>query len=142
METGRVEGGSKKLPKPNNVITIPCDFESTEFYKKWCNMLRPFVSLTNKEVDVVANFLYQRYKLSKLISDPQILDTMVMSEDIKIKVMEGSNITKQHFYVIMSNLRKNNVIVGNVLNSKLIPNRRDDSGIFQLIFLFKNNSSS
>lgn len=105
-------------------------------------MLRPFINLTNKEIDVVASFLHQRYELSKSITDPTILDTMVMSNDTKLRVIEECKITQQHFYVIMSNFRKNKVIVGNVLNPKLIPNiREDDNGVFQLLILFKNNAA-
>lgn len=141
MEEGRVEAKGKKLPKPNNIVTIPTSL--TDFFKWWCIMLRPFVNLTNKEIDVIASFLHQRYELSKSISDPQILDTMVMSNDTKNKVIEECKITQQHFYVIMSNFRKNKVIVGNVLNPKLIPNvREEDGGVFQFLALFRINLSA
>lgn len=135
METGRVEE-KRKLPKPNNMVTISTNFE--DFFKWWCVMLKPFVNLTSKEIEVVASFLYERHRLSKSISDPTILDTMVMSNDVKNKVIEKCKITQQHFYVIMSNFRKNKVIVGNVLNPKLVPNvREDDNGVFQFLTLFK-----
>lgn len=127
-----------KLSKPNNIVTVPTA-EGVEFFKWWCVFLRPFINLTNREIDVVANFLKQRWELSKSISDPAILDTMVMSEITKNKVIEDCNITQQHFYVVMSNLRKNNVIVNNTINPRLIPNiRKDDNGCFQLLILFKD----
>ena len=137
MESVTTNGKGKKLPKPNNIVTIPTD--PNEFFKWWCVMLRPFINLTNKEVDVIASFLHQRYELSKSILDANILDTMVMSDEVKNKVMKESKITKQHFYVIMSNLRKSKVIIGNVINPRLIPNiREDDNGVFQLLILFKS----
>ena len=140
MNTGSTQNKGKKLPKPNNIVTIPTNH--IEFFKWWCIMLRPFINLTNKEIDVVASFLHQRYELSKSITDPTILDTMVMSNDTKLRVIEECKITQQHFYVIMSNFRKNKVIVGNVLNPKLIPNiREDDNGVSQLLILFKNNAA-
>lgn len=127
-----------KLPKPNNIVTVPTA-DGVEFFKWWCVFLRPFINLTNREIDVIANFLKQRWELSKSISDPAILDTMVMSETTKNKVIEDCNITQQHFYVVMSNLRKNNVIVNNTINPRLIPNiRKDDNGCFQLLILFKD----
>lgn len=126
------------LPKPNNIVPVPTSM-GIEFFKWWCIFLRPFINLTNREVDVIANFLNQRWELSKSISDPAILDTMVMSESTKSKVIEKCNITQQHFYVVMSNLRKNKVIVNNVINPRLIPNiRKDDNGCFQLLILFKD----
>lgn len=126
------------LPKPNNIVTVPT-YNSIEFFKWWCVFLRPFINLTNREIDVIASFLKQRWELSKSISDPAILDTMIMSETTKSKVIEECNITQAHFYVVMSNLRKNKVIVNNTINSRLIPNiREDDKGCFQLLILFKD----
>lgn len=123
--------------KPNNAFTIPCS-PGIDFFKRWCIFLRPFVSLTNREIDIIANFLKQRWELSKNISDPAILDTMVMSEATKNKVIKECGISQQHFYVVMSNLRKNKVIVDNVINPRLIPNiKKDDNGCFQLLILFK-----
>lgn len=143
METSVKQGAGRKLPKPNNIVTIPYALGGIDFYEWWCRLLRPFIPLTNKEINVVANFLYQRNELSKSISDPTILDTMVMSEEVKSKIIKASKITKQHFYVIMSNLRKSNVIVGNVLNPRLIPNQREeDNGVFQLLVLFKGNATA
>jgi hypothetical protein len=143
MEEAAVPKGNpvKKLPKPNNIVTVPTSL-GTEFFKWWCIFLRPFINLTNREIDVVASFLKQRWELSKHISDPTILDKMAMSEDTKAKVQEECSITSQHLYVVMSNLRKNKVIVNNVINPRLIPNiRQDDNGVFQLLILFKDNST-
>lgn len=128
----------KAMRKPNNIVTIPVEKNNSSFFKWWLTLLRPFVSLTNREMDVVAEFLKQRWELSKAISDPVILDTMVMSENIKSKVIEACHITQQHFYVVMSNLRKNKVIVNDIINPRIIPNiRENDNGCFQLLILFK-----
>ena len=130
----------KGLLKPNNIMTVPTSI-GLDFFKWWCIFLRPFIKLTNREMDVIASFLNQRWELSKNISDPAILDTMVMSEATKNKVIEECNITQQHFYVVMSNLRKNNVIVDNIIEPRLVPNiRKDDNGCFQLLVLFKDIS--
>ena len=130
--------GNKKLPKPNNIVTVPTSL-GAEFFKWWCIFLKPFINLTNREIDVVSSFLKQRWELSKHISDPTILDKMVMSEDTKMKVQEECKITSQHLYVVMSNLRKNKVIINNTLNPRLIPNvRPTDNGVFQLLILFKD----
>lgn len=129
--------GKGKLPKPNNIVTVPTALE-TDFFRWWCIFLRPFIVLTNKETDVVASFLKHRYELSKKVSDPAILDVMLMSKEIKTKVMEECHITHEHFYVVMSSLKKNKVICDNVINPRLIPNiREDDNGVFQLLILFK-----
>ena len=130
--TQQLQKEVKKVPKPNNLFNVPCTSD-LDFFKWWCIFLRPFISLTDRETDVIASFLKQRWELAESISDPAILDTMVMSDDTKKKVIEECKISLQHFYVVMSSLRKKNVIVGNIINPKLIPNRRnDDNGIFRL----------
>ena len=142
MTTATTPGEGRKLPKPNNIVTIPTSLD-TDFFKWWCIYLRPFINLTDREIDVVAAFLRQRWRLSKSISDPAILDQMVMSEDTRTKVQEECSISSQYLYVVMSHLRKNKVIINNVLNPRLIPNiRLDDNGCFQLLVLFKDNKKN
>lgn len=139
---GTTKANARTIHKPNNIVTVPFK-DDISFFKWWCVFLRPFISLTNREIDVIAEFLRQRYELSKVISDPIVLDSMVMNDTVKRKVMEACNITQQHFYVVMSNLRKNKIITGNVINPRLIPNiRKDDNGCFQLLVLFKGNDKS
>jgi hypothetical protein len=127
----------KKMPKPNNVITVPTSLDS--FFKWWCIFLRPFIKLTDREIDIVSCFLKQRWHLSKSISDQTILDKMLLSEDVKSKVQEECKITPQHLYVVVNKLKKNKVIINNTLNPRLIPNiRTTDNGCFQLLVLFKD----
>ena len=126
--------------KPNNTVVVPVN---DDFFKWWCIFLRPFVKLTNKEIDVMAGFLKQRYELSKTISDPAILDEVMMNDNTKKKVREECGITLQHFYVVMSTLKKRKVIVNGVINPRLIPNvRPDDNGCFQLLLLFKKQDTA
>lgn len=127
--------------KPNNAIVIPTSLD-TDFFKWWCIYLRPLINLTDREMQVVASFLKIRYELSQRILDPAILDTLVMSNDTKKRVMEDCKITMQHFYVVLSSLRKNKVFLNNTLNPRLIPNiKQDDDGTFQLLIVFKDNNN-
>lgn len=128
----------EKFPKPNNIVEIKTKMD-TDFFRWWCTFLRPIIDLTNREIDVIACFLKQRFLLSKSITDPAILDAMVMSDDTKRKVIEECNMTQEYFYVIMSSLRKNKIIVNGIINPRLVPNIKADSktGYFQLLILFK-----
>jgi DNA-directed RNA polymerase subunit H (RpoH/RPB5) len=127
-----------KSRKPNNIIRIEAG-PTTGFFKWWLIYMRPMVDLTNKEVDVVASFLKHRYEISKKVFDRAILDSQVMSNDTKRKVIEECGITQQHFYVVMSTLRRKNVITEFGINPKVIPNiREDDNGYFQFLLLFKD----
>lgn len=129
----------KKIPKPNNIIRVKATPDK-DFFKWWCVLLRPFIPLTNKEIDVIASFLRQRWELSKKITDLSLLDTLLMSEETKRKVQEECGITLAHFYVIMSNLKKNGVIVNNRIHSRLIPNVKvNANGQFILMVLFEED---
>lgn len=131
------EGKPKKQRLPNNAFHVPVK-STLEFFKWWCVFLRSFVSLTDREIDVIASLLKQRWELSKSISDPAILDTMMMSSDTIDKVVNECDLTKQHFYVIMSTLRRKKIINNNKIYAKLIPNMRvDDNGVFQLLIMFE-----
>lgn len=125
--------------KPNNMLKVTCR-PDMNFFKWWCTILHPFVPLTPKETDVVASYLRIRYKLAKVISDPSILDSQLMSKDTTDKVIEECGMTLQHYYVVMSGLRKKGVITSSGIHSRLIPNTRDiDNGYFQLLILLEED---
>lgn len=125
-----------EIYKPNNAFKIPFATR-LEFFKWWCIVLRPFIPLTDRESDVVAGFLNQRWELmhNNHIEDPAILDTLMMSSSTLDAVVKECNITKQHFYVVMSSLKKKKVIDGH-LDPRLIP-CMDIEDNFKLTFLFK-----
>jgi len=126
-----------QMPRPNNIIEVRPS-NAIDFFRWWCVFLRPLINLTNREMDIVACFLKHRFELSRSISDPAILDSIIMSNDVKRKVMKECGVSQEHFYVILSNLRKSKVLVENTLNPRLIPNLRKDeqTGYFQLLILF------
>ena len=127
----------KEKYKPNNAFNVPVT-DMLDFFKWWCVFLRPFIPLTEREMDVVASLLKQRWELSKSIKDSSILDTMTMSGDILDKVTKECKITKQHFYVVMSSLKKKGVINGHI-NPRLIPNIKEE-GSFKLTILFTEDT--
>ena len=119
----------------DNVVRIPCKLDYS-FFKMWFMFLQPFHHLTEREMEVATFFVKQRYELSKVVSDNDILDRLVMSEDTKRKVREECNITLPHFQVIMGKLRKNNIIVDGKLNPRYIPRVIEENGSFKLMLLF------
>lgn len=124
------------MEKPNNIARVPCSLDKN-FFRYWFMFLEPFHKLTKREIDVAASFVKQRYELSKVIKDSEILDRVTMSEDTKKKVREECNITLPHFQVILGKLRKNKVIVDDKINPKFIPNINADNDTFQLLLLFE-----
>ena len=122
--------------KPNSSLRIPTSLKG-KFFRYWFEFLRPFHNLTDREIDVIASFVKQRYELSKVISDQEILDRETMSEVTKRKVREECNIPLAHFQVIMGKLRKSKVIENGKINPKFIPNIVEGDNNFTLLLLFE-----
>ena len=120
--------------KPNSSLRIPTSLKG-KFFRYWFEFLRPFHNLTDREIDVIASFVKQRYELSKVISDQEILDRETMSEVTKRK--EECNISLAHFQVIMGKLRKSKVIENGKINPKFIPNIVEGDNNFTLLLLFE-----
>jgi hypothetical protein len=81
--------------KVNNVVRIPTSLN--DFFKYWLEFLKPFHSLTDREIDVAASFIKKRFELSFKINDSEILDQILMSEDTKRKIREECDISSAHF---------------------------------------------
>lgn len=123
------------MEKPNNIVRIPCSLD-TNFFKLWLKFLKPFHNLANREIDVMAELLKHRYNLSKVITDPEILEKVTLGEDTKKKIREDCGIAVQHFQILMRGLKNNKMIIDNKINPKFIPNITKENGYFQLMLLF------
>ena len=122
--------------KVNNVIRIPTSLKGN-FFRIWIEFLTPLHSLTNREKDVMASFIKNRFELSKVIKDEQLLDKWLMSDDTKAKVKEECDVSEAFFQVILGKLRKTNMIIDGRINPKFIPkNIEDKDPSFQLLLYF------
>jgi hypothetical protein len=119
----------------DNVLSIPTSLKG-KFFKHWFKFLLPYHNLTDREMDIAAAFLLKRYELSKVISDTNILESVLMSDDTKRGIREACDVKHQHFQVIMSKLRKAKIIIDNKINPRFIPNVKEENGNFKLLLLF------
>ena len=119
--------------KPNNVIRIPCNLKT--IFRYWLEFLVPFHNLTSRETDVATAFLKERYHLSKVILDPDLVDRTLMGEDCQKDIKKECKLTNQHFQVIKSKLKNKKFFINDKINPKLIPNLKD-SRLFQLLLVF------
>lgn len=119
----------------DSIVRIPCKVDG-KFFRYWFEFLQPFHNLTEREMDVITSFVKQRYELSKVIKDNDILDKVTMSEDTKKKVREECDISLPHFQVIMGKLRKNKVIIDGKINPRYIPSVDEENGSFKMMLLF------
>lgn len=122
--------------KPNNVIALKSSL-SGRFFRIWLEFLRPFHKLTERETDVMAAFLKQRFELSRVVSDQEVLNKLTMSEDTKKKVRDDCNISQAHFQVIMTKLKKSKMIDNGKINPRFIPRVEQDARGFQLLLAFE-----
>ena len=123
------------MEKINNVISIQSSIEG-RFFRYWLEFLKPFHKLTEREIDVLAAFLKYRYELSKVISDPKLLNDLIMSKDTKRKIREDCGISHVHFYSIMDKFKKLKVIDNDRINPKFIPILDKDAKTIQLLLSF------
>ena len=119
----------------DSIVRIPCKVDG-KFFRYWFEFLTPFHNLTEREMDVITSFVKQRYELSKVIKDNEILDKVTMSEDTKKKVREECDVSLPHFQVIMGKLRKNKVIIDGKINPRYIPSVDEENGSFKMMLLF------
>lgn len=120
--------------KVDGVIKIPSTLDG--FFRYWFEFLKPLNHLTQREIDVAASLIKHRYELGKVISDESVLDKMTLSVDTRKQIMEECNLPPYNFNVVMSKLKKNNVIIDGRINPKFIPRITEDKGNFQLLLLF------
>jgi hypothetical protein len=120
--------------RPNNVIRIPCDLNS--LFRYWLEFLIPFHNLTSRETDVATAFLRERYILSKVILDNNLVDRTLMSEESQRKLRQECKLTNQHFQVIKSKLKNKRFFINDKINPRLVPNVKEDNGLFQLLLVF------
>lgn len=121
--------------RANNIIRVSASLDK-DFFKYWLIFLRPYHKLTEREIDIVACFLKHRHALSAKVTDADLLDKIIMSEDIKKEVQKECDIPLQYFQVMLSKFRKKGIIINNKINPKFIPKLRRDETSFQLLFLF------
>ena len=114
-----------------------------DFFQLWVEFLKPIHKLTDKEMEVLALYLKYRYKLTKKISDPDIVEERLMSMETRKIIREQCGIKNRHLNVILSKFRKNGVLVKNKENERfyqrLIPSMSKNGAGLMILFDFKKN---
>tara|TARA_R110002050_G_scaffold319_3_gene2020 strand:- start:1040 stop:1330 length:291 start_codon:yes stop_codon:yes gene_type:complete len=92
--------------------------------------------MRTKEIEVLSLMLYYRYELSREISNPEIIDTILFSTKTRMDIRsELGNMGQRNFNNILTAFRSKGILSkDNKITSVLIPNMSEDG--FQLIFDF------
>lgn len=119
---------------PHNVVRIPSTIDNV--FRYWLEFLLPFHHLSPREMDIATAFLKERYALSKGITDPALLDRILMSDDTHKKIQQESGLSLSHYQLIKGKLKAKKFFIDNKINPRLIPNINEAEGTFQLLLLF------
>lgn len=122
--------------KVDSVVRIPTSINGG-FFRYWFDFLHPIHSLTNRETEVIACLARHRYELSKVIKDDAILDRETMGDSVRKEVIEELKITPSFYQQILGKLKKNNIIVNNVINPRFLPELSENSNEFRLLLKFE-----
>lgn len=128
------------MAKDCNIVGL--SIQRKLFFRFWVELLKPLTKLTDRESDIFAAFLQQRFELSKVITDDSVLDNVLMGEDIKQKIKDTCSVTSTYFNVIMGTLKKRNLIVDGKINKKYIPDLTSEFNSFRLIFAIDANENN
>lgn len=122
--------------KVNNVVRISTSI-NTSFFRIWVEFLTPLHKLTKKEKDIMACFLEHRFRLSRSITDEELLDDILMGRETKAKIREECGISTAFFQGILAKFKDNGVLVNGRINPKFIPKNLDnESKSFKLLLYF------
>lgn len=121
------------MTKPTNILKIKSKTLDELFYN-WFLILKPIHKLSNKEC-VLASKLYKvRHELKDVILDKEILDATILSDTSRKKIVEEMGITITHLQVLLTSLRKKNILIENKLNPKFIPQIKDSNLVLYINF--------
>lgn len=110
--------------RPTNILKIKSN-DYDELFLNWFLILKPLHNLSNKECILASKLYKYRDELKEVILDKEILDTTILSDTYRKKIIEEMDITMIHLQVLLTSLRKKNVIIDNRLNPKFIPRIKD-----------------
>lgn len=117
-----------------------------EFFEQWVEWTKPIHKLRPRECVVAARYLEKHYQLSKVVSDKNILDQILFSNETRAELREDLGMDANSLQVILTSLRKANVIQQEqrtkhsrtpMLNPRFIPQVHEEAGTFQLLMFWR-----
>jgi hypothetical protein len=99
-------------------IATPVKFNGSilEFYKLYCTLFKDIFSLSNKELEIISNFLLIRNELSEKIKDKKHLNKILFSSETKRIITANTDL--QSKYSLDSNYISSFLKKGIILKDK------------------------
>lgn len=126
-----------QLSKENTkVINVP-PISEEGFYKLWVTFLTPLHKLTPRNIEIAAELLRHRQRLSKVILDENVLMKVLMNSETRDEITKKCNISTQNYHVAISSLKKAKFFKDGRINPKMIPPTSIEQGECNLLVTFE-----
>ena len=80
--------------------------QNKSIFRYWLEFLKPYHKMRTKEIEVLSLMLYYRYELSREISNPEIIDTILFSTKTRMDIRsELGNMGQRNFNNILTAFR-------------------------------------
>ena len=124
--------------KPSCLIKVPSSVDDGTFFHWWIRFLTPFHALTEREMDVAAALFHRRFELSKTVTDPVLLDRLVLDTDSRAVIESRLGLKHGYMNVILTKLRKSGIVLEDRLNPKFIPDIKsgESNSAFSVLLFF------
>jgi hypothetical protein len=106
------------------------------FFILWLTVLQPFLKLRDKEVTVLGKMLHTRYLISLEVRNPDMLDELLFSSKIRKQMQSELKMEEYAFNNILTSLRGKKMVLGRLINKKIIPVITEPFDNFKLSFNF------
>lgn len=129
----------RDMTKNTDIVSISTNLKtsSLNFFKLWLEFLKPLHRLSGREVAVLAALLQRRFELSRTITDDDILDKVLFTDEIKKGIVGSLGISPGNFQSVLTNLRKAGVITNNTISKRYIPSLEYEEDSYRLLLNFR-----
>lgn len=110
------------MAKGSAVIVI--DSDKIDFYKNYLQFMKPvspISKLRNKQLEVLAMFLYERGEISKKVTDQSLIPKILFAPDTRNRIIELANISNVNYYGMTSIFKKLGIIKDGDISKRIIP---------------------
>ena len=114
-----------------------------DFYKYYLGFIKPIHpinKLKNKQLEVLAVLMYERAEIESKISDPSLIPKLLLSSEVKEKILKQFHLSSSNYYGIISCLKRMKVIVDNDLSKKVIPEVVDGKFVLTVSFTVEDET--
>lgn len=109
-----------------------------KFFHFWLEVTKRGHGLGGSEAAVLAELLYYKYELEKVVTEPKIVNKLLFSYDVKEKIKKTLDYKTTTFNSVLTRLRKKKAIINkNSIDPKFDPGIKPGDEQFILAYKFK-----